>query len=87
MYLLGSSGGGTGGPDTLPEKTHTQEYIWFLSNTGPDPLKNPKATIQYWVIIGTPAKRHLIAFRCRTDDGPAYDGIWILPPLVKQQKD
>ena len=32
--------GGTGGPDS-PEKS---QKIGFLSNTGPDPLKNYKAT-------------------------------------------
>ena len=29
----------------------------FLSNTGPDPMKN-KASIQCWAIIVTPAKSH-----------------------------
>ena len=33
--------GGTGGPDP-PLKNH--KNIGFLSNTGPDPLKNHKAT-------------------------------------------
>ena len=35
----------------------------LLSNTGPDPMKNHKATIlasmQCWAIISPPAKRHL----------------------------
>ena len=44
-------GRGTVGPDP--------QNIGFLSNTGPDPLKNHKASIQCWAIIGTPAKRHL----------------------------
>ena len=36
-------GGGAGGPDPDPPlKNH--KNIWFLSNTGPDPLKNHKAT-------------------------------------------
>ena len=47
-------GGGTGGPDPPPLKYH--KNIGFLSNTGPDPLTNPKATkpanIQCWAIIG-----------------------------------
>ena len=34
-------GGGAGGPDPLPLKNHK---IWVLSNTGPDSLKNRKAT-------------------------------------------
>ena len=40
----------------------------FLSNTGPD--QNYQASIQRWAIIGTPAKRHLKAFRWRPDDDP-----------------
>ena len=36
------SRGGTRGPDTHPLKNH--KYIEFLSNTGPDLLKNHKAT-------------------------------------------
>ena len=60
----GSRGGGTGGPDPPhpPEKSQNTS-IGFLSNTGPDPLKNLKsylAYIQCWAIIGTPAKRRLI---------------------------
>ena len=63
-------GGGAGGPDPPPEKS---QNIGFSSNTGPDPLKNHcyQASIQCWAIIGTPAKRHLMAFCWRTDDdGP-----------------
>ena len=33
-------GGGAGGPDTPPLENH--KHIWFLSNTGPDPLKITK---------------------------------------------
>ena len=32
--------------------------------------QNYQASIQRWAIIGTPAKRHLKAFRWRADDGP-----------------
>ena len=47
------------------------------------PLKNHsyQASIQCWAIIGTPAKRHLMAFRWRTDDGPLIVAfVWILSP-------
>ena len=37
----GGGGGGARGPDT-PRENHKK--IGFLSNTGPDPLKNQKAT-------------------------------------------
>ena len=44
-----------------PLKNHKK--IGFLSNTGPDPLKNHKATepsqIQCRAVTGTPAQRHL----------------------------
>ena len=51
-----------------PEKKN----IGFSSNTGPDPLRNHcyQASIQCWAIIGTPAKRHLMAFRWQADDVP-----------------
>ena len=60
--------GGTGGPD--PMKNH--KNIGFSSNKGPDPLKNRSylASIQCLAIISTPAKRHLMGFRWRADDGP-----------------
>ena len=65
-------GGGDRGSGPLQEN---HKNIGFLRNTGPDPLKNHKATIQFWVIIGTPANRHLngvsLAGRC----WPAYSGI------------
>ena len=59
--------GGAGGPDPPSLKNH--KNIGFSSNTGPDPLKNRsyQASIQCWAIIGTQAKRHLMAFRWRAD--------------------
>ena len=67
--MCGSRGGQGSGPPP-PLKYH--KNIGFSSNTGPDPLKNRsyQASIQCWAIIGTPAKRHLMAFRWRADDGP-----------------
>ena len=50
VYMCGFRGGGQGGPDP-PEK---HESIGFLSNTGPDPLKN-QASIRCWAIISPPA--------------------------------
>ena len=65
---------------TPPLKNH--KNIGLPSNTGLDPLKNHKASIQYRAIIGTPAKRHLnggsLVGRC----WPIYRGIWILYPLI-----
>ena len=53
------------------------QNIGFSSNTCPDPLKNRscEASIQCWAFIGMPAKRHLIAFRRRADDGPLKVGL------------
>ena len=60
MGICAESEGGTGGPDS-PLKN--RKNIGFLSNSGPDPLKNQsqsyQASIQCWAIISTPAKRHL----------------------------
>ena len=49
----GGGEGATGGLDTLKNNKN----IGFLSNTGPDSLKNH--SFECWVIIGMPAKRHL----------------------------
>ena len=64
MYLRGSKGVRT------PLKNH--KNIGFLSNTGPDPLKSQsyQASIQCWIIIGTSAERHLMAFRWRANGDP-----------------
>ena len=58
-----------------PPKYHKNEG--FLSNSGPDPLKNHSyhPSIQRWPSsISSPAKRHFdaiqMAFRWRPDDGP-----------------
>ena len=53
------SEGGTGGPDPHLEN---DKNVGFLSNTGPDPLKNHKAfksafNVLCWAIIGPPVKR------------------------------
>ena len=46
-----------GGQGSVPPPTEKHRAIGFLSNTGPDPLINHKATNP--AIIGMPAKRHL----------------------------
>ena len=63
-----------------PEKS---QNIGFSSNTCPDPLKNRscEASIQCWAFIGMPAKRHLMAFRWRADDGPLKVGLGSSLPL------
>ena len=69
IYACADPEGGTGDPDP-PEKS---QNIGFHINTGLDFLKKAQgysASIRCWAIIGTPAKRHLKAFRWRADDGP-----------------
>ena len=65
--ICGSREGG-GGPN--PFENHNN--IGLFGNIGPDPLKNCsyQASIRCLAIIGTPAKRHLMAFRWRADNGP-----------------
>ena len=71
------SGGETGGPDP-PLENH--KYIGFLAILVPIPLKSLsyQASFQFWAIIGTAAKRHLISLAGRR--WPAFSGIWIISP-------
>ena len=57
---IDGSRGGQGVRTPPPLKNH--KNIGFLSNIGPDPLKNQQsyqASIKRWAIIGPPTKRHL----------------------------
>ena len=59
---------------TPPPPPKNNKNAGFPSKTDPDPLNNQKgmrSSIQCWAIVGTPAA--------------ADSGIWILPPLKKQQ--
>ena len=63
-------GVGTGGPDR-PLKNH--KNIGFLSNSGPDPLKNYEATEPAFNVGPSSACQRsaiYLAFRWRADDGP-----------------
>ena len=63
---MGGSRGGTGGPDPPPSKR--SQKIGFLSNTGPDPLKNRKATWPEFDIRPL-LRRQRNAIRWKADDG------------------
>ena len=69
-----------------PEKS--QKYIGFLCNTGPDPLKNNKATKPAFNIgpSSTRQQNTKMVFRWRADDGPikAVFGAFILPSTKKK---
>ena len=85
--MSGFRGGDRGSGHPPPLKNH--KNIGFSSKTGPDPLKNRsyQASIQCWVIIGTPAKRHLMAFCWRADDGPLIAVLESsLPSSTKKKK-
>ena len=76
-------GGGTGG-------LQNHKNIGFLFNTGPDPLKNHKATKPAFIVVPSSAcQRNAISmtFRWRADDGPnkAVLGSSI-PPSTKKEK-
>ena len=65
--------------------------ITFISNTGADPLKNHKATIQlasiqWWTIICPPVKCHLNGILLAGWWWPTFNAIWILSPLMKKEK-
>ena len=59
-----------GGSDTHPLKN--LKNIGFPSNIDLDPLKSQsyQASIQWWAIIGTPAKRHFNGVLLAGYDGP-----------------
>ena len=56
----GGQGVRTPPPPPPPPPLNNHQNIGLLSNTGPDTLKNHKATnhIQFWAIIGPAAKPH-----------------------------
>ena len=59
-------GGGQGvRTPSPPEKSQKYRMDRIPRNS-----QNYQASIRRWAIIGTPAKRHLKAFRWRADDGP-----------------
>ena len=55
----------TGSPPPPPRKI--TKNMGFSSNTGPDPLKTAAAKPAF---IRMPAKRHVMTFPWRADDGP-----------------
>ena len=66
-----------------PEQSQT-----FSGNTGSDPLKNRsyQASIQCRVTIGTQPKRHLMAIRWRTNEGPLITVLGFSLPSSTQKK-
>ena len=77
--------GGAQGIQT-PMKNH--KNIGFLSNTGLDSRKwqSYQASIQCWVIIGTPVKHHLNGVSLSGQWWPAYSVTWILSSKKKKKK-
>ena len=54
--------------------------IYYLSNTGPDPLKNHKATKPAFIV--PLAKRHLNGVSLPGRRWSTLSGIWILSPFI-----
>ena len=71
---------GTGGPDPPPPPPPVNhKNIGFLGNTGPNPLKNHKATnpaLNVWPSSARQRKAISMAFRWRADDGPLIVVFW-----------
>ena len=72
--MRGSRGGDRG---SGPHPLENHKDIGFLSNTGPDHEKSQsyQASIQSWVVIGMPVKRHLNVF----------NSIWISSSTKKKK--
>ena len=71
ISLIRGSRGGQGVRTPPPLKYH--KAIGFLSNTGPDPLENHKATMPAFYVGPTSARQRnaiKMAFRWRANDGP-----------------
>ena len=81
---------GAGGPD-LPFPWKSPKYRVSLAILVQIPWKITKLTSQYSMlagIIGTPANRHLMAFRWWADNGPLFlvIGIWDPPSFYQLKK-
>ena len=76
--------GGGAGVWTSHEKSQKYRVSYKFLSRFPEKLRSYRASIHCWVIISTPAKRHvngvLLAGRWWT----AYNGILILPPLINE---
>ena len=67
--MLGSRGGGGGGVLDPPPLRNNHKKLWFLSNTGPDPLEIHKATKPAFN-VGPSSALQQMAFRWRANDDP-----------------
>ena len=82
--------GKAGGPDLPPPPPRNHKAIGCLSNTGPDPLKNHKATKPALTVRSSSAcQRNSIPFKWLFAFWPALSGNWILstpPPPPSTEK-
>ena len=69
-------------PPPPPEKTQKLRGPKQYWSRSPEKSQSYQASIQCWVIIGPPAKRHLNGVSLAGRWWPAYSGILILPPLI-----
>ena len=80
-YPIQNMRGSRGGQGVRTPLKIAKNRIFYQYRSGsPEQSQSYQASIQCWAVIGTPAKRHLMAFSWRVDDArPAYSGTWILP--------
>ena len=71
--------GWIGGLDPPPPPPEKSQNIVFLSNTGPDHLKNHKVTKLAFMFGPSSARQRNVSRAGRR--WHAYSGIWIIPPL------
>ena len=77
--MRGSRGGDRGfGPPAKLQKLRISKQYWSGS---PEKSQSYQARIQCWIIIGTPAKRHLNGVLLAVDDGLQYPP----PSYIKKQ--
>ena len=80
------------GRETGPPPPENDKNIGFLSNSGPDPLKNNKSSkrafnVLCMAIIAPQVKRPLNGVSLAGRYWPALNGIWILSPSKKTNID
>ena len=67
-----------------PEKS--QKYIGFLTNTGPDSLKNHKDTKPTYNVGPSSARQQNVNWRFAGGPWPSHSGIWILSSTKKTKQ-
>ena len=70
------------GVRTPLEKSQKYRVSWQYWSRSPEKSQSYQTCIQFLAIIGTPAKRHSMAFRWWANDDPLKVIFWSLPPFI-----